>query len=423
MLNEVLKTVFNPDLSGKSRLPRLIRGLLSGKKLSIILFVIILLILGCDKQGILKFKALGSIEIKFVTNKTKTNWPDEFPAHIVIEGDDIDNIEKDLTIIYNPSDSIYRAVEVVEIPVEKQLDLTVTALINGDNWEGHCDIYLDPDQTIIVEIEMDLVPDIDDFEWCNVSTGEYTYGEGDTIKTIDYDYQIMKYEVTNVQYVTYLEQALTAGDIWIDGDFVVGYYEGDSQWSAGYYDYYELGTPSDDNYAKISWDGNSFIINVPSGYNPGDFDDHPVVYVSWFGAWSLAEHYGLRLPTEHEWEKAARGNTGWDYPWGDNIDASRANYRYSGDPFDNGTTPVGFYNGQIYQGFQTTDSPSPFGAYDMAGNVYDWTDSFWSDISSYRVVRGGSWYVSTSYLLSWYRYSYYPSDSSSFIGFRCVLSL
>ena len=260
------------------------------------------------------------------------------------------------------------------------------------------------------------------FEWCTVPAGEYTYGEYDEILTIDYDYQIMKNEVTNQQYVDYLEEAYAVGDIWIEGGDVVGYYEGDEHWSAGNYDFYDLGTPSSYNYARISWDGNSFIINVPSGYNPGDFDDHPVVKVTWFGSWAFAEHYGLRLPTEYEWEKAARGNTGWDYPWGDNLDGSRANYWESGDPFDNGTTPVGFYNGQNYQGFQTTDSPSPYGAYDMAGNVWDWTDSWWSGSSSYRVRRGGSWADHASTLPSWSRSTYsYPTFSGHNIGFRCVV--
>ncbi|MCK4338833.1 MAG: SUMF1/EgtB/PvdO family nonheme iron enzyme [Candidatus Cloacimonetes bacterium] len=275
----------------------------------------------------------------------------------------------------------------------------------------------------ISDIEMITFGETPDtlFEWCTVPAGEYTYGWGDTIKTIDYDYQIMKNEVTNQQYVDYLEEAYAAGDIWIEGGYVVGYYEGDEHWSAGNYDFYDLGTPiSGYNYARISWDGDSFIINVPSGYNPGDFDDHPVVYVTWFGSWAFAEHYGLRLPTEHEWEKAARGNTGWNYPWGDNIDGSRANYLWSGDPWDNGTTPVGMYNGQNIQGFQTTDSPSPYGVYDMAGNVWEWTDSWWSSSSSTRVLRSGGWSGAPPNLRSWSRGHGYPATSIDGIGFRCV---
>jgi len=259
------------------------------------------------------------------------------------------------------------------------------------------------------------------FEWCDVPVGQYTYGEYDEILTIDYDYQIMKYEVTNQQYVDYLEEAYAAGDITVSTSTVQGYYPGDEHYPAGNYDFYDLGTPSSYNYARISWDGDSFVINVPSGYISGDFDNHPVVEVTWFGAWAFAEHYGLDLPTQHEWEKAARGDTGYDYPWGNSIDGSRANYWNSGDPFDNGTTPVGYYNGETHSGFQTTDSPSPYGVYDMAGNICDWTDSWWSDTTSCRVVRGGSWSCVTSVLRSWYRFleGLYPDYSYYYMGFRC----
>jgi formylglycine-generating enzyme required for sulfatase activity len=261
-----------------------------------------------------------------------------------------------------------------------------------------------------------------EFEWCTVPAGDYTYGDPPVTQNINYDFQIMKYEVTNQQYVDYLQEAYSLGDVWIEGGDVVGYYEGDDNYPGGVYDFYDLGTPlSSYNYARISWDGDSFIINVPSGYSPGDFDNHPVVEVSWFGSWAFAEHYGLRLPTEEEWEKAARGNTGYVYPWGNSLDGSRANYWDSGDSWDNGTTPVGMYNGQTIQGLTTTDSPSPYGAYDLAGNVWEWTDSWLSDSSSDRVRRGGSWGSSINALESWNRQSDLPILTSHTIGFRCVV--
>ena len=250
------------------------------------------------------------------------------------------------------------------------------------------------------------------FEWCDVPAGDYTYGDPPQTLNIDYDFQIMKNEVTNTQYVTYLEEALDNGDITVTTSTVQGYYTGDEHWSAGTYEFLDL----DDSDGRIAWTGSEFTI--VSGY-----EDHPVVEVSWFGAWAFGEHYGIRLPTEHEWEKSARGNTGWDYPWGNSIDGSRANYVNSGDPFDNGTTPVGYYNGQNYGGFQTTDSPSPYGAYDMAGNVWDWTHSFYGgSYPTYRVVRGGSWYDDTDYLRSWSRASAnnHPPTSSHHVGIRCV---
>jgi len=249
-----------------------------------------------------------------------------------------------------------------------------------------------------------------DFEWCDVPAGQYTYGQDDEILTIEYDYQIMKYEVTNQQYVDYLEEALNNGDITVTTSTIEGYYEGDENYSSGTYEFYDL--DAGDN--RIAWIGNNFVIEA--GY-----EEHPVVHITWFGSWAFAEHYGLSLPTEQEWEKAARGNTGYDYPWGDDIDGSRANYSDSGDPWDNGTTPVGMYNGQTIQDFLTTDSPSPFGAYDLAGNVYDWCDSFHELFPSLRVGRGGGWYTSTVGLRSWSSQGGSPDLSADGIGFRCVL--
>jgi len=250
----------------------------------------------------------------------------------------------------------------------------------------------------------------DNFQWCDVSAGDYTWGRNKEIQTIDYDYLIMKYEVTNIQYLTYLEEAYAAGKITIaaNTDYVQGYYSGDEHYPEGNYNLYKLGeNRSDNNYGRISWNGETFVVNVPAGYNEGDFDDHPVVFVTWF------------VPTEQEWEKAARGNTGQEYPWGNALSADKANYRNSEDPWDNGTTPVGYYNGQN----KTSDSPSPYGVYDMCGNVYDWTDSWYGESNpSYRIIRGGYWYNFSvhPYLRSWYRVNNNPAGSDYNVGFRCV---
>ncbi|MCF7918666.1 MAG: SUMF1/EgtB/PvdO family nonheme iron enzyme [Candidatus Cloacimonetes bacterium] len=246
--------------------------------------------------------------------------------------------------------------------------------------------------------------------WAYVEAGEFTWGQNDEILTIDYDYEIMKYEVTNAQYVEYLEAAFADSMIWIQDGDVYGHYE------TGDYKFYDLGTPSSDNYARISYDGCSFIINVPSSFNSGEFDNHPVVYVTWYGANDYVEYYGWKLPTEQEWEKAARGMTGYEYPWGDSLSGDRANYRDSGDVWDNGTTPVGFYNGQNFNGFQTTNSQSPYGCYDMSGNVWDWIDSD-------NNLRGGSWSGSSSSssdFLSWTQHNISPTYSHYGHGFRCV---
>ena len=257
-------------------------------------------------------------------------------------------------------------------------------------------------------------------DWCLVESGNYTWGPDDEIQTIDYDYQIMKYEVTNIQYMDYLEETYAAGDVWIEDNHVFGHYDGDVNNAAGDYVLYDLGTPYPIyNYGQISHGSSSFIINVPSGYSTGDFDDHPVLLVSWIGANAYAEHYGWRLPTKEEWEKAARGMTGYEYPWGDVISSDRANYDDSGDPWEEGTTPVGYYNGEN----GTIDSPSPYGCYDMCGNVWDWTDSW--IYTSYRVIRGGT-YLSAydnDGLRSWFLSLSQPINTSANTGFRCARTL
>ena len=106
------------------------------------------------------------------------------------------------------------------------------------------------------------------------------------------------------------------------------------------------------------------------------------------------------------------------YPWGEDIDDSRANYQDNGDPWDNGTNPIGTYDGQLIAGFQTTDSPSPYGVYDMLGNAAEYTKDWWSND---HCVRGGHFNSSQSGMSTTGRELVFNSNMGQFYGFRCVI--
>ncbi|MBX3000991.1 MAG: SUMF1/EgtB/PvdO family nonheme iron enzyme [Caldilineaceae bacterium] len=231
------------------------------------------------------------------------------------------------------------------------------------------------------------------FDWVTIPAGEFLRGSDWNSQALDdetpqrriylSEYQIARVPVTNAQYKVFVDDT--------------------NHWKPRH------------------WEGGE----IPKGKA-----DHPVVWVSWHDAVAFCTWAGVRLPTEAEWEKAARGTDGRIYPWGNQSpDAKRCNFFQSnGSSTTPGTTPVGSY----------PSGASPYGVLDMAGNAWDWVND-WYDPSYYsvsprsnpygpeagdsRVLRGGAWGYGTPYVRSAYR-GYYRPDfwHNEFGGFRSVRS-
>ena len=238
-----------------------------------------------------------------------------------------------------------------------------------------------------------------------IPAGEFQMGSDDgddeeqPVHTVSVDaFYMDTYQVTNAQFKAFVD----ANPQWQKDNIPDKYHDGNYLWY---------------------WSGNSY----PSGEG-----NHPVVDVSWYAAMAYAQWAGKRLPTEAEWEKAARGGlAGQKYPWGNDIDTTKANYDQGFKIGD--TTPVGSY------------APNGYGLYDMVGNVEEWcVDAYERDFYArsarqnpiagkwfgndfvrvpthiQRVLRGGSWSDSAQELRVADRWRAMPTDASSLIGFRCA---
>ncbi len=241
-----------------------------------------------------------------------------------------------------------------------------------------------------------LINGLPDIDWVDVPAGPFLYGEENEKLTLP-AFRIARFPITTIQFQAFINDDGYADDTW---------------WQ---------GLADRPKPARPHW-------NLPN---------HPRETVSWFEAvafcrWltaclrqrgALPASLGIRLPTEQEWEKAARGTDGREYPWGEGYQSGRANINETWDaagPYNlDRTSAVGLY----------PDGASPWGALDLAGNVWEWCLNEYenpdhngteNDVS--RVLRGGSWFFYPRNGRTASRLHFAPANRLNFIGFRLCCS-
>lgn len=255
--------------------------------------------------------------------------------------------------------------------------------------------------------------DLDRF--VEIPAGEYQAGVKKEAREIPYMYFFAKYPVTNIQYARFVkEDGYQTRDYWSE----LGW-----EWRTGKYDSRTLQDVEGDWLEHRP----PAKRNVPYYWHSIELSNPivPVVGVCWFEAeaycnWlakkivAVPDGYTIRLPRDDEWERASRGTDGREYPWGDGFDKAAAN------TWDSETSGSGLGGTTAVCTFPQGVSPTE--AWDMSGNAWEWTGSWYDDDRKYRIVRGGSWigyqWFARSSFCNWSIPLMFNDD----LGFRVVIA-
>ncbi len=249
-------------------------------------------------------------------------------------------------------------------------------------------------------------PDLED--WVTIPAGTYRVGDDKHPVQIEQPYRLSKYPVTNRQYAAFVQAGgYTDRQWWSEVGWSWRTGEYDTQAPDYIKDWLER-RPAEKRHEPFFWNQSRW--NNPLA---------PVVGVSWFEAeaycnW-LSARLGkpIRLPTETEWEVAARGTEGWEYPWGNYWDSSHLNsseyWHGEGYKFEMASPTV---VGQFPTG--ATQS----GLHDLSGNVWEWCNSWYEQDRINCAVRGGAWFDNRELARCTFRFGFIPGDFSDLLGFR-----